>query len=631
MSTRKLLIWLPFFVVLFGTLIVVSPVRIVAQTTLEKTTISTAVLRSEVRDFMSKEVAVHFGDIKSFNPPPGKVNGAPSVGEYTWGSFMRVVAAQTEYGRTRTIDGKDTARAIAEMGLYESGKGGKAFSQLYSAQALRHFGTDLDKNAVWQSMNDAERKQWISLLDATRIYNPKTRQVINLPENYLGVAARIAAYAYEFGLMKDRAFLDSLIERAAIQFTDGASYSDDDFPHGRYDRYSNEYVRFCWKAAEVVGRKDIQEKLKPSIKAQMKLWWDVVSDKGYGYNWGRSQGLVSYLDTLEIAAFLGENPEFRPAPIRDIASLYNQAWRWIRTSYIDDRHSFNVFAYGRGNYAYISPDREFQQISASFGKIIVAHDSFMKTLENEKVTEFPAKPNLDNVARFEFFRKDKDFQLGVWVVRQGNLKFALPITTGSKPGASDYLAAPYGLAGFASTVEIAYPSMVPFLELEDGKTYTTGEGSTLIEPSKDGQSLRVVWGKWGQLGSKSGERFETGITSEVVWKIVGNKLIRTESLTASKDLKIKKWWFALPTTADKSKIEMADGKRIDVFKGVEGTLKVSTRADWQYETSLEATGDSKLSKGVLLPIPLHLIYTAVNIQLKKDKKLTWQISLEVLK
>ena len=55
----------------------------------------------------------------------------------------------------------------------------------------------------------------------------------------------------------------------------------------------------------------------------MRLWWDLVSDKGMAHNWGRSQGLVSYLDTLEIAAFLGEHPEFRPAGLKDIAAVYN--------------------------------------------------------------------------------------------------------------------------------------------------------------------------------------------------------------------------------------------------------------------------------------------------------------------
>jgi len=593
--------------------------------------IPVATMRSEVLDFMAKEVAIHFGAINSFISPPDRVNGSITTGEFTWGSFMRVVAAESDVTGSHVIAGKDTVRPIAEMGLYEARKGGKAFSQLYAAEALRHFGADLSKNAVWQSMNDAERKEWVSLLDARRIYNPTTRQVINLPENYLGVAARIAAYAYEFGLLKDRVFLDSLIERAAIQFTNGALYADDDLPNGRYDRYSNEYVRFCWKAAEVIGRKDILEKLKPSIKAQMRLWWDLVSDEGYGYNWGRSQGLVSYLDTLEIAAFLGENPEFRPAPISDIASLYHLAWRWIRNSYIDDRHTFNIFAYGRGNYSYINPTREFQQIATSFAKIIVAHDSFMRTLERENVTEIPDQPKLDPVARFEFFNTSKDRPEGVWLIRQGSLRFALPITVGTKPGMSDYLPAPFGLDGFANPVEEVYPSLVPFIELEDGKTYAASEGSSGIRPSADGRSLTVVWKKWGQIGSKAGERFNIGITSEVTWRLLPDKLERTETLMADKNLKIKRWWVAIPSTADRSRVMMNSQGRTDIFTGREGTLKVTANADWKFETSLNATGDSKLGKGVLEAIPLHLIYSAENLELMKGKPSTWRLTLEVSK
>lgn len=600
-----------------------------AQTAVPPVTISVADLRSEVRDFLAKEVAVHFDAIKSFASPPDRVNGSVTTGEYTWGSFMRVVAAQSDVTSNPVIDGRDVARPIAEMGLYEARKGAKAFSQLYAAEALRHFGTDLSKNAVWESMNDAERKEWTSLLDARRIYDPKTREVINLPENYLGVAARIAAYAYEFGLLKDRAFLDSLIERAAIQFTNGALFADDDLPNGRYDRYSNEYVRFCWKAAEVIGRKDILEKLKPSMKAQMKLWWDLVSEEGYGYNWGRSQGLVSYLDTLEIVAFLGENPEFRPAPITDIASLYHLAWRWIRNGYIDDRHTFNIFAYGRGNYSYINPQREFQQIATSFAKIIVAHDSFMKTLENEKVTAIPDHPNLAQVARFQFFDTSKDRPEGVWLVRQGNMTFALPITVGTKPGISDYLAAPFGLAGFANPVEEVYPSLVPFIELEDGKTYAASEGSSEILPSADGRSLTVTWKKWGRIGSKSGERFDIGVTSTVVWHLLPNALERTEALVADKDLKIKRWWVTVPTTADRSRTQMNGDSRVDILQGREGTLKVIANADWAFATSIEATGDSKRGKGVLGAIPLHLIYSAENLELAKNKCRTWRLTLEV--
>lgn len=631
MLKKKIFVWTHFAAFSAMILSVFFQTQIAAQTNSMQTAISTESLKSEVRDFMAREIAAHFGEIKSLNPPPERVFGALTVGEFSWGSFARALAAQADIGKNQTIAGKDTARAIAEMGLIEARNGGKAFSQLYSTLALRHYGTDLSKNAVWQSLSESEKKEWNALLDPSRFYDAKKRQVINLPENYLGVAARVAAMSWQMGILKDRAFLDSVVERAAEQFTKGAIYSDDNPPTGRYDRYSNEYARFCWDAAEIAGRKDILEKLKPSLKEQMQLWWDLVSPAGYGYNWGRSQGLVSYLDTLEIAAFLGEHSEFRPAPLADIASLYNLAWRWIRSDYSDQPHLFTVFKFGRGNYSYINPQREWQQAGTSFGKIILANDNFMKVLERENVTQIPAEPNLKNVARFEFFEKKQDRQYGVWLVRQGKFQFALPITTGTKPAIADYLPVPFSLPGFSAPVEEVYPSLVPFLELSDGKTYATSEGADVIEPSGDGKSLKITWHNWAKIGSKSGEKFEIGITSEVRFRIEGNKLIRQEILTADKDLTIKNWRVAVPTTADKSSVEMNGNRRTDIFEGREGTLKVTANADWKYEISLLATGDSRLGKGVLGAIPLHLIFESADLQLKKGQKAVWEISLELIK
>ena len=205
----------------------------IAQGNLSRKNISTASIKKEVGEFLEREIAAHFADIKTLHPPPERVLGALTVGEFSWGSFMRALGAQADFGGNRTIAGKDTARPIAEMGLIEARAGGKAFSQLYSTLALRHYGTDLNKNAVWQSLSETEKKEWKELLDPARFYDAKTRQVINLPENYLGVAARVAAMSFEMGVLKDRAFLDSVVERAAEQFTNGAIYSDDNPPTGR--------------------------------------------------------------------------------------------------------------------------------------------------------------------------------------------------------------------------------------------------------------------------------------------------------------------------------------------------------------------------------------------------------------
>src|SRR5688572_21818941 len=287
----------------------------------EVETVTTTRLREEVNAFLDKELTSHLTGIKTFNPVPDRVLGVPTTGEFSWGTFMRSLAAFSDTTGKRELAGRDLARWVGQIGLIESRAGSKAFSQMYAALALRHFGRDLKTNALWQSLSPEEQKAWLALLNPERFYDPKTNKVINLPENYLGVAARIASINYDLGISTDRGFLDKLLDRAAIQFSNGVIYADDSPPTGRYDRYSNEYARYIWEAAEMSGRKDILDRLRPSLIAQMRLWWDLVSEDGYGYNWGRSQGVVSYLDTPEIVGFLASHPEFRPASLADIAEI----------------------------------------------------------------------------------------------------------------------------------------------------------------------------------------------------------------------------------------------------------------------------------------------------------------------
>ena len=604
---------------------------IAAQPNSARTRVLANQLDTEVRDFTAREIAAHFANIKDLDPPPRRVFNALTIGDFSWGSFARALAAQAELGGDRMIAGKDTARSVAEIGLHEARQGGKSFSQLYSTLALRHYGTDLSKNAVWQSMTESERREWHSLLDPTRFYDAKKRTVINLPENYLGVAARVAAMSFQMGVLKDRAFLDSVVEKAAEQFTDGAIYADDSPPTGRYDRYSNEYVRFCWDAADIAGRADIKEKLKPSLKRQMQLWWDLVSPAGYGYNWGRSQGLVSYLDTIEIAAFLAANPEFRPAPLEEIAALYNQAWLWLKRDYNDQTHMFRVFDYGRGNYSYINPGREWQQTGVGLGKIILSHHALMKALRAENVSTFPQSPMLPDVARFEFFAKSHEKQEGVWVFRRGELRFALPITVGTKPAVSDYLPVPFGLPGFAAPVEEVYPVLVPFVTLGDGKTYAASDGADEIIAGNDGTSLQILNKKWARIGSKSGERFSIGLTSRVSWQIVGNRLVRKEVLEAQENIQINKWRVAVPSTASTVKLENSSRGQKFLLSGREGRLSIGVKTPGGIQFDIEAAGDGPLGKGVLGAIPLHLVAESADRTMAKGDKFVWEISFEIVK
>ena len=576
--------------------------------------VSTSSLRDEVNTFLSKELAAHLSAIKSLDPPPDRVLGVPTTGEFSWGTFMRSLAAYAETTGNRELAGRDLAKWVGQIGLIESRAGSKAFSQLYAALALRHFGRDLKTNPLWQSLSPEEQKAWRSLLNPERFYDPKTNRVINLAENYLGVAARIASIGYELGISNDRAFLDKLLDRAAVQFTAGNLYADDAPPTGRFDRYSNEYARYIWEAAEMAGRKDLLDKVRPSLTRQMRLWWDVVSEDGYGYNWGRSQGVVSYLDTPEIVGFLASHPEFRPAPLAEIAALYYQAWNYLLHDYRNDTHLLSLFAFGRGNYGYISRDREWQQTTGFFGKLANSHTPIMNALEKEGVATFPVAPTLSPVARFEFFRKSPARSAGVWVVRQGSLRFALPITTGPKPGMSDYLPAPHGLPGFAAPVEQIYPALTAYIELADGRTVVATDGADVIEPAADGRSLRVRWTSWAVVGAPAGKVQDVGLTSEVVWRIENGALIREETLSSKQPVSIRRWRMAVPTTHDQVETAIVNGVRVDRFNSARGTLDVSlSEANFPLKTSIFATGNSALGRGVHGAIPLHVVFEAKDI------------------
>src|SRR6267378_392978 len=153
----------------------------------------TATLDKEIRDFLKHEVTAHVADITSLDPPPDRVVGALTTGEFSWGTFMRALAAYSDLDKSRTVAGRDVTAIIAKMGMIELRQGGKTWAQLYAALALRHFGTDLNHNALWQSLSPVDRVAWKSLLDPGRFYDVRTRKLIHLPENYFGVAARIAA------------------------------------------------------------------------------------------------------------------------------------------------------------------------------------------------------------------------------------------------------------------------------------------------------------------------------------------------------------------------------------------------------------------------------------------------------
>src|SRR5438128_3821248 len=300
---------------------------------------------------------------------------------------------------------------------------------------------------------------------------------------------------------------------------------------------------------------------------------------------------------------------------------------WLQNDFNKGTHLLNIFAFGRGDYGYITKEREWQQTTTFLAKVMSAHKMFMQAMASEGIKQFPIAPSLGNVARFEFFRGAGGREFGVWIVRQGEIHFALPFVTGPKAATSDYEPAPEGFPGLAVPVEKIYPCLVPFLELEDGRTIAAVDGADEIKPGADGMSVTAVWKHWVVAGGKAGEWEDEGIISEVTWSLDGKTLRRAETLTASKALNVRRLRLAVPSRHDRLETLEVNGRRLERLASDSEVLDVQVKqSDWPVRISAFATGDSPLGRSDRGPIPLHLILESSDISLPQGVSKKWEIT-----
>jgi hypothetical protein len=135
-----------------------------AQTPVEASQIQTAELDHKIRDFLQKEVTAHVADIKTLDPPPERVVGALTIGEFSWGTFMRTLGSYSEFAGTTTIAGHDVPSMIGKMAKIELDHGGKTWAQ-HAAMALRKPGGF--EHVPCGRVNFRRAKTYIALLIGT--------------------------------------------------------------------------------------------------------------------------------------------------------------------------------------------------------------------------------------------------------------------------------------------------------------------------------------------------------------------------------------------------------------------------------------------------------------------------------
>jgi len=79
----------------------------------------------QIRDFLQREVTAHVADIRTLDPPPDRVVGALTAGEFSWGTCMRTLGAYSEFAGTRTMANHEVPQMTGKMAQIELRHGGK--------------------------------------------------------------------------------------------------------------------------------------------------------------------------------------------------------------------------------------------------------------------------------------------------------------------------------------------------------------------------------------------------------------------------------------------------------------------------------------------------------------------------
>jgi len=182
-----------------------------------------------------------------------------------------------------------------------------------------------------------------------------------------------------------------------------------------------------------------------------------------------------------------------------------------------------------------------------FAKLLMLISNLTNALAKENITAFSSHPTLANVARFVYFRNDSGRKSGVWVVRQGELHFALPFVNRA---ARSYLRLRAGSSRAPGLRRRRWrntiPCLVPFLDLEDGTTIAAADGADEIHPSRMGKCY-AAWKRWVVVGAKAGETIDPRSRDGSHLVAHKNGLRRSEVITPFKSVMIRRLWMAVPT------------------------------------------------------------------------------------
>ncbi|MFA9563995.1 MAG: hypothetical protein ACERLM_04720, partial [Acidimicrobiales bacterium] len=442
---------------------------------------------------------------------PG-IHAGHVVGDDATADLLYVLGLLVESGVEQVAGIDLRSHIVATLGLLDP-PAVEAFASYRVAETVLRIGG-------LEAVPDALRKR---VLEAAT--SPKTIAMLeegqDIPPNFAVVGARclrgVARLRGEEGA-DDRAF----VERVRTMFGTGEGWIDDGMGAWvQYDIYTPDVYLFAEPLRDDIGepwRRGLQR-----VLADL----DDLAQPGGAVVWGRSIGALGLAMTIELAG-LAVGHQIGDEQGRWIArgdAALDELVSWFPDGVIAAHQS-------RATMFYRGPHRRLQMTLDIYGKLLLAASALRRHPDAVGAPPAMMWPAVDRLITF-----DPERPTGVWAVRSGSLRWALPLLTGFS---TDYAPSPRS-PGLLEQPTSGHPVMLPVITGAPRSALDGDDAITLI-PAGLPTSLDHAPGRltvsnrgWAPCGADVDHRAAIDGTRTATYRVEGRSLVVDETLEFASD------------------------------------------------------------------------------------------------
>lgn len=424
-------------------------------------------------------------------------------------------------------------RRIADLTLDDTNDTWGVYYYVQALRMLQQAGL-LDQAVSPQTLARLKVK-----LDWRRFVRTEDLTLINLPNNYYGVAFSVARLRYQLG-WEDASASEALLERTLDhyrKYSGDYGFADETDGEGRYDRYS---VLLIGEIAHRLIEADMPAsvEVKAWLRKSVDLMLPRLNLRGEGFEYGRSIGAygeTAFLEVLTAAAKL------------NVLTPREQAMAYAFSSRVTARHmdfwfdprmgSVNLWEHGRRTDGYRGKHRILGE-NLSLARQHLYTNAVWNALGFQDKTPDPGYGAwLDTLpARtVTWFARGEHDRLLVTLRDRGRV-VSLPLINGGRGQHENtpYYPMPFSPGMLSGVADGQFPQLLPMVTLKDGAVLAPLAYAKGVKVVEAGGKTIVTWrqDQMDRLGADA-PTADPRLAIRTTMVFTRGKITRTDVITAS--------------------------------------------------------------------------------------------------